>query len=76
MPNPSTLYPHPHGDKLRALVVNEKLPAQDRPRVEQAIARYEVWLQQLKAVRGTYQEIIARMVSLLDDYKRYIEVDL
>jgi len=76
MPNLPTLHPHPHGDKLRALVENEKLPAEDRPRVEQAIACYEAWLQQLKAVRGTYQEIIARMVSLLDDYKRYIEVDL
>lgn len=74
MPNLSALYPH--GDKLRALVVNEKLPAEDRPRVEQAIAHYEAWLQQLKVVRGTYQEIIARMVSLLDDYKRYIEIDL
>ena len=33
--------PHPHGDKLRALVQNEKLPVKDRPRVEQAVARYE-----------------------------------
>lgn len=68
--------PTPHGDKLRALVQNEKLPAEDRPRVERAIARYETWLQQLKAVRGTYQEIVASQISLLDDYKRYIEVDL
>lgn len=68
--------PTPHGDKLRALVQNEKLPVKDLPRVEQAIARYETWLQQLKAVRGTYQEIVAGLVSLLDDYKRYIELDL
>jgi hypothetical protein len=68
--------PTPHGDKLRALVENEKLPTEDRPRVEEAIARYEEWLRQLKAVRGTYQEVVAGLVSLLDDYKRYIEVDL
>jgi hypothetical protein len=68
--------PTPHGDKLRALVQNEKLPTEDRPRVEQAVARYEEWLQQLKAVRGTYEEIVASQVSLLDDYKRYVEVDL
>lgn len=68
--------PTPHGDKLRALVQNEKLPTEDRPRVEQAVVRYEAWLQQLKAVRGTYKEVIASQVSLLDDYKRYVEVDL
>jgi hypothetical protein len=68
--------PTPHGDKLRALVQNEKLPKGDHPRVELAIASYEAWLQQLKAVQGTYQEIVASQVSLLDDYKRYIELDL
>ncbi len=72
MPN----VPTPHGDKLRALLQNEKLPPGDRPRVEQTIVRYEARLQQLKAVRGTYQEIVAGQVSLLDDYKRYVEVDL
>lgn len=35
-----------------------------------------MWLQQLQAVQGTRQEIIARQVFLLDEYKRYVEVDL
>jgi hypothetical protein len=68
--------PTSHGDKLRALLQNEKLPVEDHPRVEQAVARYEEWLQQLREVRGTYEEIVASMVSLLNDYKWYIEVDL
>jgi hypothetical protein len=68
--------PAPHGDKLKALVQNEKLPTEDKPRVEQAIARYEEWLKKLRAVRGTQQQIVARMVSLLNDYKLYIDVDL
>jgi len=34
--------PHPHGDKLRALAQNTKLPLKDRPRVDQAITRYKV----------------------------------
>jgi hypothetical protein len=69
-------FPTPHGDKLRALVQNEKLPTKDRSRVEQAVVRYETWLQQLETVQGAYQEIVAGMVTLLNDYKWYIEVDL
>lgn len=33
--------PAPHGDKLRALAQNRKLPPEDRPRVERAIERYQ-----------------------------------
>jgi hypothetical protein len=68
--------PAPHGDKLKALVQNEKLPVEDKPHVQQAIVRYEGWLERLKAVQGTYQEIVTKMVSLLNDYKMYVDVDL
>jgi hypothetical protein len=68
--------PTPHGDKLRALILNEKLPAEDQPRVRQAIEGYERWLQELHDVQGTYSEIIQQMVFLLNTYKRQIEVDL
>lgn len=57
--------PTPHGDKLRALAQNKKLPVEDRPRVEQAVARYEEWLKQLREVRDTYEKVVASMVSLL-----------
>lgn len=67
--------PTPHGDKLRALLQNSKLPGTDRPRVKAAIDRYSEWLQQLRAVEGS-EDIVDSMVSLLDDYKRYLEVDL
>lgn len=68
--------PTPHGDKLRALLQNSKLPAADHPRVKAAIDRYSKWLQQLRAVEGSYEDIVGSMVSLLDEYKRYLEVDL
>jgi hypothetical protein len=68
--------PSPHGDKLKALVCNEKLPPQDQPRVNEAIERYEGWLQELRDIRGTYSEIVTQMVSLLNTYKTYIEVHL
>ncbi len=68
--------PTPHGDKLRALVYNRKLPVEDQIHIAQAIERYEEWLQQSKAVRGTYEEVVSSLVSYLNDYKRYVEVDL
>jgi hypothetical protein len=34
--------PTPHGDKLYALLKNDKLPTCDRERIKQAIARYQV----------------------------------
>ncbi len=69
--------PTPHGDKLRALVHNKKLPLEDQIRIVQTIERYEEWLQQSKAVRGTYQDTVSNLVALLNAYyKRYIEVDL
>ncbi|MCK6624225.1 MAG: Bpu10I family restriction endonuclease [Anaerolineae bacterium] len=68
--------PTPHGDKLRALAHNRKLPIEDQIRIAQAVERYQNWLQQLKSVQGTYQEIVSSLVALLNDYKRYVEVDL
>ncbi len=68
--------PTPHGDKLRALAQSAKLPNADLPMVKQAITNYEDWLQQLQAMEGTLQEIVEEMVSLLNQYKRYIELDL
>lgn len=68
--------PAPHGDKLRALVLNEKLPVEDRLPLTQAIQHYERWLRELHQVQGTPSDAIAQMVSLLNAYKRHIEVDL
>lgn len=68
--------PTPHGDKLKALAHNRKLPVEDQIRIAQAVERYQDWLQQLKSVHGSYQEIVSNLVVLLNDYKRYIEVDL
>lgn len=68
--------PTPHGDKLRALLQNSKLPGNDRKRVENAINRYSDWLDKLRAVEGSYEDIVGKMVSLLDEYKRYLEVEL
>lgn len=68
--------PTPHGDKLKALLLNKKLPSRDIPKVESAIDRYEQWVTKLHTVEGSYSEIIRQMVVLFNDYKYDIEVDL
>jgi hypothetical protein len=71
-----TVYPTPHLDKLNATLANEKLPPDDKPRIERAIERHRQWVQQLDKVEGTPEEILERMVSLLTEYKTFIDLDL
>lgn len=42
----------PHGDKLNALLENEKLPESDRPNILEALTLYKEWLKKLKSVTG------------------------
>ena len=65
-----------HGDKLKALLQNDKLPPEDCDKVKEALDRYAQWRSQLQSVSGTSQEIITSMVPLLNEYKHYIELDL
>jgi len=66
----------PHGDKLRALIKNAKLPAGDRPRVRGAIQRYHAWVAELEAIEGTGDRLLAPMVASLNHYKTSIDLDL
>lgn len=68
--------PMPHGDKLRALLENDKLPEVDRPRVAHTIERYQQWLNDLQDVHGTIEEKVEQMTSLLNEYKYHVDVDL
>ncbi len=65
----------PHGEKLAALLNNEKLPHPDKPRVEKAIECYNKWLETLKDITGD-MKVVPEMVSHLTAYKRYIDVEL
>ena len=64
-----------HGDKLKALVSNPKLPSEDAPRVQAAIQRYDAWIKRLESAKGDAQALLAEIVAALNDYKRYIELD-
>ena len=70
------IYPTPHGDKLRALVENDKLPASDRPAVETAIEKYEAWIVESEAIEGAGRELADPLVALLNRYKMSIDLDL
>ncbi|MEJ0010173.1 MAG: Bpu10I family restriction endonuclease [Alphaproteobacteria bacterium] len=65
-----------HGDKLKALLVNSKLPAADRGRVEKAVAKYEEWIKKLTDVSGDGAAVLTALVDAINDYKRYIELEL
>lgn len=69
-------FPTPHLEKLGATLANEKLPAHDKPRIEAAIVRYQRWIADMEAVEGSPEEILERMVALLNEYRIYIDVDL
>ena len=66
-----------HGEKIVAAKDSDKLPNVDRERLEQAISRYDIWIQDLESSDGeTLDELIQKMVELLNNYKYYIDVDL
>jgi hypothetical protein len=46
------------------------------PQVESASKRYHEWLRNLKGVEGPSGQVVARMVSLLNEYKLFVDVDL
>ena len=65
-----------HGEKLKALLINAKLPPSDRKRVEEAVTRYESWIKKLTGAKGDATTLLAKLVEALNEYKRYVELDL
>jgi hypothetical protein len=68
--------PTTHGDKLNALLTNNKLPASDKKRVNDAIEKYNIWRNSLLQLDGDRNAIVSKSVDLLNTYKNYIEIDL
>lgn len=68
--------PTPHLDKLKATLDNEKLPECDKPRIEEAVAKYKEWTAKLDEVKGIPDEIIQKSVDLLNEYRLYIDINL
>lgn len=66
----------PHGDKLDGLQRNAKLPPADRLRVEQAKERYNEWVAAMDGLPSEGDERVRDLVTLLNRYKLYLDLEL
>lgn len=67
--------PTPHGDKLQALLRNDKLPNSDRSRIQKAIARYQTWLEQLGRLPDDHR-CVGQAVALLNEYRAFLDLEV
>lgn len=66
-----------HGEKIVAAQMSDKLPTSDYNRLEQAVNRYDSWIEDLNCADGnSLEELVIELVRLLNDYKLYVDVDL
>jgi len=68
--------PHPHLDKLEAACRNAKCPARDRAILNKAKRQYHRWISAMSALSSTGRARVDDMVSLLNEYKDTLEVEL
>src|SRR2546428_13166075 len=66
----------PHRAKLRELLVNSKLPEQDKERVKQTIEQYQRWIAEMNVLSSEGDQRVADLVDLLNRYKFSVEFDL
>ena len=76
MDSKKPMLPTPHLSKLKALLMNRRLPKVDGPRVEEALRRYHAWIGELQSVEPGQEEAIQMLVDATNRYKRFIELDL
>lgn len=67
--------PKPHFNKLQALLANNQLPTEDRPRLYEAIQRYEQWIAELEQIVPGQPATVEHLVEATNRYKRFIELD-
>jgi hypothetical protein len=65
-----------HGDKLISLLDNQKLPANDKPRIQDAINKYQNWINDLDNTKLTGDALLKFLVDKLNEYKNFIDIDL
>ncbi|MFZ0166911.1 MAG: Bpu10I family restriction endonuclease [Trebonia sp.] len=68
--------PTPHQSKLSELLSNTKVPAIDNLRIANALQRYKQWIADMRQIDDTGETKVRKLVQLLNDYKRYVEIDL
>lgn len=66
-----------HGEKIVAALESAKVPNSDISRLETAVQEYDKWISLLAATDApTVDELIEKLVSLLNEYKLYIDINL
>lgn len=66
-----------HGEKIVATLNGDKTPELDKPRLQAAIRRYDQWIIALNEAHGDgLEDIVKKLVDLLNEYKNYIDLDL
>ncbi len=70
------VFPTPHMDKLKALLRNPRLPTADKPRVEEAVQRYNDWISELQRTKSGQKNSVRQLVEATNRYKTFIELDL
>lgn len=70
------VFPTPHMDKLKALLRNPRLPTADKPRVEEAVQRYNDWISELQRIKPGQKNSVRQLVEATNRYKTFIELDL
>ena len=68
--------PTPHLAKIEALINNRRLPAADKPRVKEALGRYDQWIKELQSVKAGRKGTVQKLVDATNRYKMFIELDL
>lgn len=67
--------PTPHGDKLQALLHNDKLPSKDQERIREAFRSYQDWVQKLCNVPND-KRAVDEAVRLLNEYRRFLDLEV
>ncbi len=68
--------PTPHLDKLNALLKNPRLPAEDKPRVQEALQKYNQWIKDLESVKADQKGTVQKLVDATNRYKAFVELNL
>ena len=68
--------PTPHLAKLKALLENRRLPVEDKQRLNEAVKRYEKWIEEMSEVEPGRKGAVAALVESTNRYKMFIELDL
>lgn len=66
-----------HGEKIVAAMESDKLPINDKARLEEALKVYDKWIVDLNSTKNKELEsLVNDFVKLLNDYKFYIDINL